>query len=270
MMSRACLALLAGALLGACELASAPPPSILAVEPAEVVVTDQRVELRLHIDALLPGTMDYGSRSVSGEALASVVQVWVGEQPAEVQRYEPGGILIVLVPADVAEGVHDVRLVLSDGREARRAQGGVETRAFSGDILIGGPDEPGGPEEPTEPEGPVEQVADGGTPSPDAGLRQERAGLSGFRIEPVKEQVRGVPFVLEVQAEGSEAASFQGTVTLSVDNGTIEPAVAGPFKNGSVRVEGVTVSQPGAKRVITVTDTHGNEGRSNEFRVQPN
>ena len=266
MMSRACLVLLAGALLGACEPASAPQPSIRAVEPEEVA-SGQRVELRLHIDALLPGTMDYGSRSVSGEALASVVQVWVGEQPAEVLRYEPGGILVVLVPADVAEGAQDVRLVLSDGREARRAQGVVVTRAFAGDILIGGPDEPGGPE---EPEGPVEQVADGGTPPPDAGLRQERSGLRGFRIEPVREQVRGVPFALELQAEGSEAASFQGTVTLSVDQGTIEPMVAGPFKNGSIRLEDVTVSQPGAKRVITVTDAHGNEGHSNEFQVWPN
>lgn len=254
MRSRVLSALLAGALLGACEPASMPQPSILAVEPAEVV-TGERVELRLHIDALLPGTMDYGRRSVSGEPLSSVVQVWVGEQPAEVQRYEPGGILVVLVPAGVAEGAHDVRLVLSDGREAVRPQALVVMSVFEADVLIGGPAEDAG--------------SDGGTPSSDAGLREERAGLSGFHIESVEEQVRDVPFVLELHAQGSGARAFQGSVTLSVDQGSIEPAVAGPFEDGLLRVK-VRVDQPGAKRVITAVDTHGNEGRTNAFRVRPN
>lgn len=262
MMSRACLVLLAGALLGACEPASAPQPSILAVEPAEVVETVENVELRLHIDVLLPGTMDYGRRSVSGDALASVVQVWVGEQPAEVQRYEPGGILVVSVPAGIAVGAYDVRLMLSDGREARRAQALMVTSAVDGDVLMGEPGEPG------EPGAPVE-LADGGTPTPDAGPAQERFGLRGFRIEPVEEQLRGVPFILVLTAQGSLAPSFQGTVTLSTNQGSIEPAVAGPFVDGVLRVK-VTLDQPGAKRVITAVDEHGNQGSTNEFRVRPN
>jgi hypothetical protein len=87
MKSRACLVLLSGALLlGACEPASPPQPTILAVEPAQLVTSGESVELRLHIDALLPGTMDYSRRSVSGEDLASVMQVWLGERRVEVQR----------------------------------------------------------------------------------------------------------------------------------------------------------------------------------------
>ena len=254
MMSRACLVLLAGALLGACEPASAPQPSIRAVEPEEVA-SGQRVELRLHIDALLPGTMDYGRRAVSAEALASVVQVWVGEQQVEVLRSEPGGILVVSAPANLAEGAHDVRLVLSDGREARRAQGLVVKHVS--ETLV-----------PGEPTGPVE-LADGGTETPDGGRRQERSGLSGFTIDPVEEQVRDVPFVLVLRAQGSQAASYQGTVTLRANQGSIQPAVAGPFVDGVLRVQ-VTVDQPGAKRVITAVDEHGNEGSTNEFQVWPN
>ncbi len=255
MMSRALLALLAGALLGACELASAPPPSILAVEPTEVM-TGEPVELRLHIDALMPGTMDYGNRSVSGDPLSSVVRVWVGERQVEVVGHEPGGLLVVRVPADLAEGTHDVRLVLSDGREALRAQGLVVTSVFDSDLFT------------QQPDAPVER-ADGGTSPTDAGLVGERDGLSGFRIEPVEEQVREVPFVLELHAQGSGARSFQGSVTLSVDQGSIEPAVVGPFEDGLLRVK-VKLDQPGAKRVITAVDKHGNAGRTNEFRVRPN
>lgn len=254
MMSRACLVLLAAALLGGCEPASAPQPSILAVEPSELVASGERVELRLRVDALLPGTMDYGSRSVSGDALASVVQVWAGEQRMEVQRSEPGGILVVLAPADLAVGEHELRLVLSDGREARRSQGLVVRSASDTGI-------PG-----RDPSGPVE-LADGGTPTPDGGAR-ERFGLSGFRIEPVGEQVLNAPFPLVLRAEGSMAPSFQGSVTLSASKGAISPTTVGPFDNGVLEVT-VTLDHPGDKVVITAVDEHGNVGSTNEFQVRP-
>lgn len=267
MMTRACLVLLAGALLGGCELASAPQPSILDVEPSEWVANGQSVELRLHVDALLPGAMDYGSRSVSSDDLAEVVQVWIGERRAVVQRSEPGGILVVTVPADLAAGEHELRLVLSDGREARRAQGLVVKSATETSVPI----EP--------PTGPVE-LSDGGTPAPDAGTvdqelppdggtRQERHGLSGFRFDPIEEATRNEPFELVLSAEGSEAASFQGSVTLTVSKGTISPTTAGPFENGVLRVT-VTVDHPGGKIVITAEDEHGNVGSTSEFRVRPN
>jgi hypothetical protein len=255
MKSRACLVLLSAALLvGACELASPPQPSILAVEPAELVTGGESVELRLHIDALLPGTMDYGRRSVSGEDLASVVQVWLGERQVEVQRFEPGGILVVSVPADVEEGVHDLRLVLSDGREARRPQGLVVMPAAQSDVPIDGPEEP-------------HLLADGGAPPFDAGLIGEQFGVSGFRIEPVADQVVDVPFSLALSAEGSQAASFQGMVTLRTSKGTIKPGTVGPFMDGVLKVS-VTLDHPG-NVVITAEDAHGNMGRTNAFQVRP-
>jgi hypothetical protein len=147
--------------------------------------------------------------------------------------------------------VHDLRLVLSDGREARRPQGLVVMTALQDDVFIGGP----------------QVQADGGSPSFDAGLRGEPFGVSGFRIEPVADQVVGVPFTLVLSAEGAQAASFQGTVTLRTNKGTIKPGTVGPFRDGVLKVE-VTVDHPG-NVVITAEDAHGNAGRTNAFVVRP-
>lgn len=274
MKSHACLALLASVLLSACEPASLPPPSVLAVEPA-AVDSGKSVELRLRIDAVLPGTMDYGSRSVVSGELDSAVQVWLGETRVPIQRYEEGGILVVLVPSDMAVGEYDVRLVLSDGREARRlralaVRGTCATNTAQPCTDLREPTDGGttpGPDAGTElRDGGAE--GDGGGIGDDRDCDDERYGLSGFTFDTIEQQVRNVPFTITLRAEGSQAATYRGTVSLTSSKGTITPATAGPFVDGVLKVE-VTLSQP-SPQYITATDEHCNTGTSNTFMVRPN
>ena len=82
-------------------------------------------------------------------------------------------------------------------------------------------------------------------------------------------EVRGVPFLLVLHAEGPQAASFQGMVTLSINKGTITPSVAGPFVGGMATVLVVLEVPAGPSVVITATDDQGHQGSSHPFWVRP-
>lgn len=252
-----------GALLVGCAPSALPEPTIVSVEPAQVEAHTS-AELRIRYDALLPLTVDY-SRETAPSAM-NAMKVYIGEQLAPIQRFERPSTVIVSVPDDVPEGEHEVRLVLSDGREAKRPQhlvvGPSASAMFPGED--GGTKSDGGTSVPGRP---GDLGADGGTEGDSDGGARELFGISGYQFDSIGEQVRDTPFVITLRAQGSAAATFDGTVSLSVSKGTITPTTAGPFKDGVVEVT-VSVDHP-SSLFITAEDAHGVTGSSNEFQVRP-
>ncbi|XXF81356.1 hypothetical protein P2318_16815 [Myxococcaceae bacterium GXIMD 01537] len=254
--------LVASALLCACEAAPPPAPSILSVEPA-LVASGREVEVRLRIDALMPGTMDYGTRSVSSGSIDSLVRVWVGGLQVPVRGYEEGDTLLVAVPASMATGEYDVKIALSDGREATQAR--ALTIATTDQLVS--PEEPSTPKEkPSPDEGDEENEEDEGDGENGNSSSKERLP-SGYHFDALSPQVRDAPFTLNLHAEGSGAQAFRGLVWLRSSKGGIWPQIAGPFLNGDASVV-VRLSKPGPQ-TITVEDAFGKRGVSNSFMVRP-
>lgn len=84
-------------------------------------------------------------------------------------------------------------------------------------------------------------------------------------------QVAGSAFPLTITAQdayGNTVTGFTGTVTLSLNSGTLAPTTSGAFSSG-VRTESVTVLSSGNGKVITVDDGAGHTGSSGAFDVNP-
>ncbi|MHB8877104.1 MAG: hypothetical protein ACYC8T_25695 [Myxococcaceae bacterium] len=88
-----------------------------------------------------------------------------------------------------------------------------------------------------------------------------------YSLERIDNQRRNVPFGVVIRAQGPNAASFRGNVTLSVNRGQVSPRTSGLFSAG-IRAETVIVSGVFSQSVIlTVTDSEGHTGASNSFTV---
>ncbi|WP_224248245.1 hypothetical protein [Hyalangium gracile] len=249
-MKRAVCALLPLLLWAACEPASLPAPSIVSVSPERVAVGVPS-SLSVRVDALLPITVDYQEQLVDPEQLAMTVRL-AGRQ-VDTPFAEPDGTLIVPVPEGLELGDYDIQVTLADGREALRE------RAFS---IVPAPTLNGTP-----------RSDDGGTqgdggPGPDEPFEEIGGGITGFQIDPIQEQVRNKPFRITIRAEGPDANSFSGDVTLRASKGHLKSITRGAF-SGGVRVEEISLSQQGPGVYVLVKDSRGNKGLSNSFRVRP-
>jgi hypothetical protein len=246
-MTRAIGALLVLCCLGGCEPVSLPAPSIVSVEPERVIAGDPSV-LTVQVSAVLPVTVDYREQTV--DTAQPGMKLLIAGQEAEIAFVESDGKLVAAVPPGLAQGAYDVGVALADGREA------VRQEAFS--VVA-----------------PVTFVADGGTPRPifigDAGTllgdNPGRGGITGYQIDPIGEQVRGVPFKVTIRAVGPQASSFQGTGVLRASKGLPAPHNTRAFARG-VDQEEITLQQPGGSVFLMVEDTLGNKGLSNSFRVR--
>lgn len=92
--------------------------------------------------------------------------------------------------------------------------------------------------------------------------------LTGYTVDPVDDQVAGVPFVLTVRAEGPDAPRFDGVVLLSVNKGDLAPELSSPFVAG-VLAQQVTITVPNVGVQVRVQDAAGRVAVSVPFRVAP-
>lgn len=245
-MKRATGALLVLCCLAGCEPASLPAPSILSVDPERIPAGGASV-LTVQVSAVLPVSVDYHTQTVDTSQLG--MTLLIAGQEAEIAFAEPDGKLTVAVPEGLSQGAYDVQLELADGREAVR----VEAFSVVSAMTFGG---------------------DGGTPA-DGGAAEmpgellARGGLTGYQIDPIGEQVRGVPFKVTLRAVGPAASSFQGTGVLRASKGKAAHITTGAFVGG-VRQEELAIDKPGGQVFLMIEDTLGNKGLSNSFRVRPN
>lgn len=94
---------------------------------------------------------------------------------------------------------------------------------------------------------------------------------SGYTIDPINDQRSGQQFPITIRAQGTNAPSFNGTVTVSCDLAGLPRKETGRFQQG-VRSEPValTLEGGGSRNVsLTVTDAAGNSATSNTFRLLP-
>ena len=272
--------LLVAALLYACgSNAPLPAPDILSVTPNQVPMakgrpSEERTLIRVSLDAVIPVRVDYGEEKAHTDA----ARVWIGSEEAPVQSVDRDGTLVVEVPETLLKGTYDVRIALSDGREAVRVA--VLTVVPKGRGPQSGSDA-GSDEVPEEnPDaGPID-MRDAGSLPPDAGggnLPDDRldprapmrpGDVTGFQFEAVGDQTQGTPFLLVVRALGPRAAHFQESVELTLNKrGTVTPLRLGPFTNG-VCEQLVIVDAKGGNVKLTVTDAFGAQGSSNGFKVK--
>ncbi|QSQ26252.1 hypothetical protein JY651_15530 [Pyxidicoccus parkwayensis] len=285
--SRACV-LLFTALLSACSSStSLPNPDILSVTPNQVIVprelpVEQRVPIRVSLDAVIPVRVDYGNEQVTTD----VAKVWIGPAPATVQWVGQDGTLTVVVPDVLDKGSYDVRVALPDGREASRASvlslilpdddshlpvdpdpdSGTLDPEDAGPLILtdAGTEEDGGLS-PGQDDAGVQLPEDGGL-GPNDPIRP--GDITGFTLDTLGDQAWNTPFPVTVRAIGPRAAHFQDSVELTVNKtGAVSPLKLGPFVNG-LCVQPVTVQARGANVKLTVTDAYGAQGTSNGFKVQ--
>ncbi|NTX13942.1 hypothetical protein HUA76_24345 [Myxococcus sp. CA056] len=246
-------------LLAACgSSAVLPAPTIIAVSPREAQVGYPGT-IRVTLDAVFPIRVDYSRQ----EARAGTgTRLWFGSVEAPLHDIDESGTLSADVPELLPPGEHDVRVVLADGREARRERGFT---LLDGD----GTDEDGGVEE--VPDGGI-FVADGGLEQdggPTPGTPMQPGDITGFEFESVQEQTRGQPFVITVRALGPRAAEFEDKLDLTVNksNGGVSPTSLDQFVAG-VCTQSITLDVQGDNVTLTVTDRFGVEGNSNSFKVK--
>jgi hypothetical protein len=227
-MTRITCALLVLCLAG-CESAVLPAPAIVSVMPERIAEGGASV-LTIEVSAVLPVSVDYESNT----AAVAPLTLFIAGEETEVAFSQQGGKLVASAPMGLARGAYDIEVALADGRDALREQ------AFS----VVAPAE----------------------------LRPEdvpvRGGLTGFQIDPIGEQVVGVPFKVTIRAQGPAASSYQGTGVVRANKGQSAPLTTGGFSSGVVQQE-VTFDMPGAQIVLMVEDSLGNMGMSNPFRVRP-
>jgi hypothetical protein len=186
--------------------------------------------LTIEVSAVLPVSVDYGSKT----ATIPPLRLFIAGEETEVAFSQQEGKLIASAPMGLARGAYDVQVALADGREA------VREEAFS--VVA---------QEELRPEDIV-----------------VRGGLTGFQIDPIGEQVVGVPFKITIRALGPGASSFQGTGVVRANKSQQAPITTGAFSGGVVQQE-LTFDQPGAQIVLVVEDGQGNVGLSNPFQVRP-
>ncbi|WP_338866240.1 hypothetical protein [Myxococcus stipitatus] len=257
-MSRAILVLLV-LLLSACDSDTAlPAPRIASISPREAQVGYPGV-IRVTLEAMVPVRVDYSRQEARAEL---GVRLWFGTVEAPLLQIDEDSTLDVNLPAALAPGVHDVRVVLEDGREASRLQGFV----LRNDV------EPGNDAgTPTPPDAGV-FATDAGS-NPDGGTRtgtpMAEGDITGFEFIPVEEQQQGQPFVITVRALGPRAAEFEEKVDLSLNAGTgrVAPSSLDRFVGG-VCVQSVTVDGQSTGAKLQVSDRFGVKGISNAFGVR--
>ncbi len=237
-------ALLSTLLLCACELGASPAPNIISIEPQEVV-SGEATTITLRLDAPPLARIDYGNRT----ATLLTPTLRIGDQEARIERMEHDGALVATLPANLSTGHQDVRLELGDGQEAVGEEG---LTVLPPPPVLTLRSSPGGAED-TE-----------GTECED-----RRLLVTSIRMDPIPDQVRGVPFVVTLRTEGPEAALFTGQVQLTSSKGRITPNLSSPFHEG-VRAEQVVIDKPGANVVLTVRLGGNLVTRSNPFKVSPN
>ena len=92
--------------------------------------------------------------------------------------------------------------------------------------------------------------------------------ITGLHIDPIPDQIRDVPFVITLRAEGPGAADFGGQVLISSNKGRVSPNLSNPFHRG-VRQELVVLDKQGGNVVLTVRVGDRIIARSNAFKVLP-
>ena len=90
--------------------------------------------------------------------------------------------------------------------------------------------------------------------------------VTGLSIDPIPEQLRGVPFVITLRAEGPDAALFEGQALLSVNKGHVSPNLSDAFHQGVLQQQ-VVLDKQGGDVVLTVRVGKGLTVQSNPFRV---
>jgi hypothetical protein len=233
-------ALLSTLLLCACEMGASPAPHIVSIEPEEVV-SGEVATITVRLDAPPLARIDYGNKT----ATLLTPTLRIGDQEARIERMEQDGSLVATLSVNLSAGHQDVRLDLGDGHETVDQEG----------LTVLPP-----PPDLTTWSGP------GGSDS--AGGEGRRLLVTGLRMDPIPDQVRGVPFVVTLQAEGPEAALFAGQVQLTANKGRVSPNLSKPFLKG-VRAEQVVIDKPGANVVLTVRIGDDLVAQSNPFKVSP-
>ncbi|WNG49933.1 hypothetical protein F0U60_41795 [Archangium minus] len=230
------IALLSASLLCACGSYSSPPPNIVSIEPEEVV-SGEASTITLELDAPLPVKVDYGRRT----ATVVLPTIMIGGKQVTVAQLEQTGMLRATVPTDLPAGPQEVRLELEDGNESLQAQG-ITVLPVPPELSpqTGNPNQGGGTS--TDPE------------------------LTGLLIDPIADQVRGVPFLITLRAEGPKAADFTGQVQISSNKGRVSPNLSNAFSQG-VRQEEVVLDKQGGQVVLTVRVGKDIVAQSNPFKV---
>ena len=234
------IALLSTLVLCACEPYASPSPNIISIEPQEVLSGET---VTLTLDAPLPVKVDYAH----GTATLLTPTLLIGGQEVTLIRVEQDGTLQASVPGSLSAGHQDVRLEMGDGSESISEQG-LTVLSLPPDI--------------------APRSADGDPADPHADPSESRPLLvTGVRIDPIADQVRGVPFSITLRAEGPEAALFVGQVLLSTSKGRIRPNLSNPFLKG-VRQEQVVIEEKqGGNVVLTVRAGKTIIAQSNPFKV---
>lgn len=114
-------------------------------------------------------------------------------------------------------------------------------------------------------------VSNGGKSGTSNTFNVNVGGLHHFTINPVGTQTAGSAFNIVITAKDASentVTSFNGTVTLSDNTGTLAPVVSGTFANG-VRTQSVTITRARSGAVIFVNDGVGHLGTSSSFTVNP-
>jgi hypothetical protein len=229
--------LLSALLLSACDPSTSPAPNIVSIEPQEVV-HGEATTLAIKLDAPLPVKIDYGRKTAT---LLSPPTLRIGGQDVELEGLnQEDGTLLATVPASLSAGQQEVRLVLPEGHEAVGAEGLMVLPA------------------------PPALEAEDAAPGNDQG---QQLLVTHVRIEPIPDQVLGVPFDLSLQAEGPEAAHFGGRVQITASKGRVSPNMSSPFVRGVGR-ERVVLDKPGTV-VLTVRVGDTLVVQSNPFKVLP-
>ncbi|QRK08923.1 hypothetical protein JQX13_01750 [Archangium violaceum] len=232
------IALLSTSLLYACGSYSSPAPNIVSIEPEEVV-SGEASTITLELDAPLPVKVDYGQRT----ATVLTPTVLIGGQKVAIALLEQKGMLRANVPTNLPAGPQEVRLEMEDGNESHREQ---ELTVL-----------------PVPPElSPLTGDTDPGNDTPTA------PEITGLSIDPIADQVRDVPFVITLRAEGPAAASFAGQVQISSNKGRVSPNLSNAFSQG-VRREQVVLDKQGGQVVLTVRVGKDIVAQSNPFKVAP-
>ena len=232
------IALLSTLVLCACEPYASPLPNIVSIEPEEVV-SGETATIALTLDAPLPVKVDYGH----GTATLLTPTLLIGGQEVTITHVEQDGTLRASVPGSLSAGPQDVRLEMGDGSESISEQG-LTVLPQPPDIAPwsedGGPADPGGEGRPLL--------------------------VTGIRIDPIPDQVSGVPFSVTLRAEGPEAALFEGQVQLTTNKMGIDPKLSRPFSKG-VRQEQVRIDKQGGNVVLIVRVGPSLIAQSNPFKV---
>lgn len=223
------IALLPALLLCACATGS-PAPNILSVEPQEVV-HGEAATISVKLDALPPVKIDYGKRTAT-----LLATLRVGDQEVSIDRMEQDGTLVATLPPDLSEGTHDIALSLEED-ETVHAQGLTvlppppELAPLLGDSANG------------------------------------QVSLTAIQIDPIGDQLVGLPFVITLRVEGPDAALFAGQVQITTSKGRVTPNLSSPFHQGT-REERIVLDQLG-NVVLTVRAGDKLVATSNPFNVLP-